>query len=67
LFLSVERGGIREVAIGDALDELSEATRVRLATLYDALQNGAPLPAQGIDAVCQYCEVRGLCRRDYWS
>ncbi len=67
LFLSVERDGIKEVAIGEALDDLTDAARARLATLYDALHNGAPLPAQGIDAVCQYCEVRGLCRRDYWS
>ncbi|HET7158451.1 MAG TPA: PD-(D/E)XK nuclease family protein, partial [Burkholderiales bacterium] len=67
LFLSVERGGVKEVAIGEALDQLTEAARARLGTLYDALQNGAPLPAHGIDAVCQYCEVRGLCRRDYWS
>ncbi|MBI3347803.1 MAG: PD-(D/E)XK nuclease family protein [Burkholderiales bacterium] len=31
------------------------------------LQAGAPLPALGEGKVCEYCEVRGLCRRDDWS
>ena len=22
--------------------------------------------AQGVEAVCEYCEARGLCRRNYW-
>jgi len=26
----------------------------------------APLPAQGVENVCKFCEARGLCRRDYW-
>ncbi|QWD80486.1 PD-(D/E)XK nuclease family protein [Polynucleobacter sp. MWH-Spelu-300-X4] len=28
---------------------------------------GAPLPASGPDSVCQYCEVRGICRKGMWS
>ncbi|HEV7800257.1 MAG TPA: PD-(D/E)XK nuclease family protein, partial [Burkholderiales bacterium] len=66
LFLSVERGGVKDVPIGDELAELTEAARERLGVLYDALHDGAPLTAQGITAVCEYCEVRGLCRRNYW-
>lgn len=27
---------------------------------------GAALPAQGISQVCQYCDVRGLCRKGAW-
>ena len=27
---------------------------------------GAPLPATGIEKVCVYCEVRGLCRKGAW-
>ena len=26
----------------------------------------AALPAQGTEAVCRYCEARGLCRKNYW-
>jgi ATP-dependent helicase/nuclease subunit B len=68
LFLSVERGGgVKEVPLGTELAQLADATRVRLGTMVDALYNASPLVAQGIDAVCQYCEVRGLCRRNYWT
>ncbi len=28
---------------------------------------GAGLPALGEGAVCDFCEVRGLCRRDHWA
>jgi len=32
-----------------------------------AVREGAPLPALGEGRVCDYCEARGLCRRDDWS
>lgn len=28
---------------------------------------GAPMPALGEGAVCDYCAARGLCRKDFWS
>jgi ATP-dependent helicase/nuclease subunit B len=31
------------------------------------LREGAPLPALGEGAVCDFCEARGLCRRDHWA
>ncbi len=31
------------------------------------LRAGAPLPALGEGAACDYCNARGLCRRDHWS
>jgi len=31
-----------------------------------AIGQGAELPAQGVSQVCQYCEVRGLCRKGAW-
>jgi len=31
-----------------------------------AIAGGAPLPANGIERVCVYCEVRGLCRKGAW-
>jgi ATP-dependent helicase/nuclease subunit B len=66
LFLSLERGGVRAVELGGDLAALAAAARDRLAELFDALRAGAPLPAQGAEAVCEYCEMRGLCRRNYW-
>lgn len=43
------------------------AHRERLIAIFDVLHAGAGMPANGVDAVCTWCEMRGLCRRDYWS
>ncbi|MEZ5618529.1 MAG: PD-(D/E)XK nuclease family protein [Rhodocyclaceae bacterium] len=51
-----------------ALQDVQEMARVqgeRLVAIVHALRQGAGLPAHGIDAVCDWCEVRGVCRRDY--
>lgn len=42
---------------------LADAQGHRLVTLFDAMRAGAPLPANGADSVCQWCEMRGLCRK----
>ncbi len=31
------------------------------------LRAGAPMPALGEGRTCEFCEVRGLCRRDHWA
>ena len=31
-----------------------------------AVAHDAPLPANGVESVCQYCDVRGLCRKGAW-
>lgn len=41
--------------------------RERLAEIFDELHAGAKLPAQGVEKVCSYCDMRGLCRKDYWE
>lgn len=66
LFLSIEREGVAPVEVGEDIGELAAATRERLAGIVDALHDGSPLPAQGVEQVCDYCEMRGLCRRNYW-
>lgn len=48
------------------LPALRDAVRARLASVVRALQAGAPLPAQGNEAVCEHCEYTGLCRREDW-
>jgi ATP-dependent helicase/nuclease subunit B len=66
MFLSIDRDDVAPVALEGDLLGVAEETRARLAAMLDALADGARLPAQGIDAVCAYCEVRGLCRKDHW-
>ena len=66
LFLSLEREGVKDIAVNEDILELADAVRERLGIMHDALHNGAALPAQGVDAVCQHCEMDGLCRRSHW-
>ncbi len=40
---------------------------VNLGDEWQRLRAGAPMPALGEGAVCEYCEMRGLCRRDHWA
>jgi ATP-dependent helicase/nuclease subunit B len=44
-----------------------DAISRRLPELLEAIGAGAALTASGIDAVCQHCEARGLCRKGMWT
>ena len=46
---------------------LVDDERRRLVNLFGAIDAGAGLAANGADSVCEWCEMRGLCRRDHWS
>ena len=52
---------------GEAADLMAaaQAQGRRLQTDFSALRAGARLPAHGADSVCQWCEMNGLCRRQY--
>jgi ATP-dependent helicase/nuclease subunit B len=41
--------------------------RVRLRHDLQRIAAGAALPALGNEVVCDWCEMRGLCRRDFWQ
>ena len=64
-YLSIERQQVRPVPYPDA-ESSGQHHVIRLQNLFEAMFAGQALPAQGIDSACQYCEARGLCRRDYW-
>jgi hypothetical protein len=36
-----------------------------MQSAFAAMRAGAKLPAHGVDSVCQWCEMSGLCRKDY--
>ena len=63
-FVSLDGTRVHTVHENEA--HLPEDEWQRISTLFGAMQGNAPLPANAIDAVCSYCEMRGLCRRDYW-
>ncbi len=65
VYLSIERDAVKPIPYPNA-DDVGEAHVMRLHTMFEAMHDAAPLPAQGVEKVCQFCEARGLCRRDYW-
>jgi len=64
-YLSVERNGVKPVPYPEP-HNIGEAHVIRLHAMFESLHNQAPLPAQGVEKVCNFCGARGLCRRDYW-
>ncbi len=65
-FVPVDDEGIAAVA-QEEIYALSQATGQRLKALFNALYRGAALPAQGSEQACAWCEMSGLCRKDYRS
>ncbi len=67
LYVNVgERGETRSFEQEDVValrDQLVEG----LLHDFARIAEGAPLPALGEGAVCDYCAARGLCRKDFWS
>ncbi|GAB1234237.1 PD-(D/E)XK nuclease family protein [Ferrigenium sp. UT5] len=65
-FVSIEGGKVSEVAPKEDVPLLAQLNAERLEQVMGEMRGGAGLPANGIDAVCAYCEVRGVCRKGEW-
>jgi ATP-dependent helicase/nuclease subunit B len=63
LELTRERTGEAEAREFQAWQAQLEA---RIVAVLQALAAGAPLPATGVEQVCGWCEMRGLCRKGAW-
>ena len=67
-YVALDDENIVAVACGNEENPLmgeAEAQGRRLIHAVSAMHAGAPLPAHGVDRVCQWCEMSGLCRKDY--
>ena len=62
-----DKAGVRAVTPPQPFDELVQQVAARLRRDLRRVADGAPLPAIGVESVCQLCEMRGLCRRDHWT
>ena len=63
--LELSQGKAGQVDAEDFERWVSELA-LSIKTSMAALQRGAPLPAHGVESTCQYCEMRGLCRKGAW-
>ena len=65
-YISIEKDKVVSVVPPHNVPDLARANIERLASLFTMMRNGAPLPANGVEDTCQYCEMRGLCRKGEW-
>jgi ATP-dependent helicase/nuclease subunit B len=61
--------GVKPVALPreQPFDAVVARFAERLATDLQRIVDGASLPALGVEPTCNWCQMRGLCRRDYWE
>ena len=63
--LEAEKNAIAIVEAPD-FEHWQQVLAQRIAGNMQAIADSAPLPASGPESVCQYCAVRGLCRKGAW-
>jgi ATP-dependent helicase/nuclease subunit B len=66
-FVSIENGKVKLVQPKQDMPLLAQLNVERLEHVMANIRGGAGLPANGIDAVCGYCEMRGVCRKGEWQ
>lgn len=66
-FVSLEGDKVLAVAPPHDVGELVQLNITRLGTVFGQMRDGTALPANGVDAVCTYCEMQGLCRKAEWE
>lgn len=60
-----DNSGLEPVPHAEVADTAQQLLQ-HLAEDLRRLRDGAALPALGEGRVCEFCEARGLCRRDHW-
>ena len=65
-FVSIENRKVKLVEPKHDVPQLAQLNAERLVQAMGEIRGGAGLPANGIGAVCVYCEMRGLCRKGEW-
>jgi ATP-dependent helicase/nuclease subunit B len=56
-------GKVEQLNVVEARDALIDGIQADMQHIAD----GVPLPALGDGPACDYCQARGLCRKDFWS
>jgi ATP-dependent helicase/nuclease subunit B len=65
-FVSLDDGDVAEFALDQEAEAAAASCAERLVNVFNQLYQAAPLPANGVAQACAYCEMRGVCRQDYW-
>jgi ATP-dependent helicase/nuclease subunit B len=65
-YLHLDASGVTQVDHAD-VERSAQALLEGLSRDWMRLHQGAAMPALGEGAACNYCQARGLCRKDHWS
>lgn len=65
-YLSLDRDRTALLPVDGDMATIGAEVRARLEELFRRLLAGGALPAHGGMEACSRCEMRGICRRDYW-
>ena len=65
-YVALDDDKVDTLAPSADLPSLTALEMVRLQATLDAVKAGTAMPANGAEQTCSHCEMRGLCRRDYW-
>ncbi len=66
-FISIEKNKVMTVEPKQDVAQLGQANIERLKLLFKQMREGVALPANGVEAVCTFCEMKGLCRKVEWA
>ena len=66
-FVSIESGKVKSIAPPHDVAQLARLNIQRLEQVMSHIRGDAGLPANGIEQVCKYCEMRGVCRKGEWN
>ena len=66
-YIALDNDPVAAYAVPGDIAAIVTDQRDRLRQTLDAIEAGKGLPAHGVDSVCDYCEVGGICRKRYWD
>ncbi|WP_425605211.1 PD-(D/E)XK nuclease family protein [Diaphorobacter limosus] len=66
-YVNVGERGETKTHEAQGVAALRDALLAGIRQDFDRITQGAPLPALGEGSVCDWCAVRGLCRKDFWA
>jgi len=66
-FISIEKNKVMTVEPRQDVAQLAQANIERLKLVFVQMREGVALPANGVEAVCTFCEMKGVCRKVEWA
>jgi ATP-dependent helicase/nuclease subunit B len=66
-YVAIDGDPVMTYAMSGDVAEMITAHFNRLRQALDDIEAGKGLPAHGVESICAYCDVVGICRKPYWN